>query len=812
MSQTLSSSGTKAPVTLNLPQLQNLCKRDPAGYKDDYKTQSLRFDAELKILLLDPGKENDTFVELMQFMAAVVSSAYRSDAPSASATFISLLKDHGSSLHPTTRRSCAQSLILLRNRGLLLPEDLAAIFFDLMSVSDKQLRSIVYAHVVNDVKSLNKNGQADKANRKMIGYMHRLITSSNQNGDAANVTPADVSARRCVDVAVALYKKRVWTSSQAVNMLATAALSPHVPIMVSVCNFFLGIEDVMAAEEAEAEADVWAGVNEIEYHQHSKTTKKRTKHVMKQISNRKKAQKRRENRDDDFEDPNAPEPLFAAIEVINDPYGLAEGLLKRIKNSGSNRYKFGTKLTVLNFITRLVGVHSLIVLPLYPFIRKYLSGHQKDVTNVLAYMVQATHSMVPPDDLKGLLKTVAHEFISERCTEEQMAVGINAARAVCTRVPSILGEDDGRGNDGGGEVMDMEAFVRDIAAFGRHRDKSVAVAAKGFINFVRENHPKLLQGKHRGLVGTGIARSGHKLARYGELGAEVGVEGAELLVEYERRKAEAKKKREARKARGKDESDESDDEDEDGEEEEEEEEEGEEEEVEGDDEDTSEWKAVEDEEEEQSGDSGDWSEVSDSDSLSSSSGPASSAAPALVETDRSKIRRSVTASRIFSSSDYSKMRRLVERERAIARDPRLAAKRKRAERAGEFELLEGDGWSGDDGGESDEGEEGGGARGIVTAEDIMAEQRRRRLSKVERLESIRSGREEFESKRRSGGSTNNEKKRKKNFLMAKMSYEGVRKLQNEKQTRHNGAGRNMRGKLQKGKKAGKHMQSKRRRK
>ena len=100
--------------------------------------------------------------------------------------------------------------------------------------------------------------------------------------------------------------------------------------------------------------------------------------------------------------------------MLNDPQGLAETVFKRLKSSGHSAYTFEVKLLMINFITRLVGNHELLILPLYPFLQKYLGGHQRDVTAILAYTVQACHEYVPPDEINGLLKTIAHNFITER--------------------------------------------------------------------------------------------------------------------------------------------------------------------------------------------------------------------------------------------------------------------------------------------------------------------------------------------------------------------------------------------------------------
>ena len=70
-------AGAKLDVTLKLPQLQNFCKRDPDGYREDYLAQVRRLEAECRILQLSPSSEpSPRLVELIQFAAAVSSSSY----------------------------------------------------------------------------------------------------------------------------------------------------------------------------------------------------------------------------------------------------------------------------------------------------------------------------------------------------------------------------------------------------------------------------------------------------------------------------------------------------------------------------------------------------------------------------------------------------------------------------------------------------------------------------------------------------------------------------------------------------------------
>ena len=415
--------------------------------------------------------------------------------------------------------------------------------------------------------------------------------------------------------------------------------------------------------------------------------------------------------------------------MLNDPQGLAETVFKRLKSSGHSAYTFEVKLLMINFITRLVGNHELLILPLYPFLQKYLGGHQRDVTAILAYTVQACHEYVPPDEINGLLKTIAHNFITERCTGEQMAVGINAVRSICARVPAVLADDNNTDPvDGSAStVMDVEAFARDLAGYAKHRDRSVMIAGKSWVNFLREVHPSLLQGKDRGTIGSALHRNGAKPLRFGEQKVAHGVEGADLLMEYEAKKLAAKNKQQNL-------SDEEIDEwEEDAEEE-----------VEDID---NEGFIDMDDEVENEGDEDDESapQLVNMDDVESQSGENISLnLSQLTEKERKELQLKASSSRIFTASDFEKMRKLVARQKQLQRDPRAIARQKRAiaQNGTDFEEL-----SGDESDDYDSDEEDNiRVTGSVRPEDIMASVRRKRLNKAERLEKVIAGREKFESK------------------------------------------------------------------
>lgn len=960
---TTTITSSRPDVTLKLSQLQNLCKRDPQGHRTDYDLQILRLRSECQILSLNPSvKPSTQLSELIQFAAAVSSSCYDintsnsvarllvslllgksydendqedeennqiSTKPSSSTIYLGhnywknldglSLPASALSLHKDVRKSCVSALILMRNKGKLPPLQLLELFYRVMAViPDKGLREQLYKHIVNDIRNINKNNKRDeKVNRNVQAFLHKVVgftcMSNNNNKSGRNDTAGNgltdvddatkFATKRAVDMVAELYRRKVWTDERTVAIMATAVESRIPSVSAAAMRFFLNIEEKMANDEEKEKNDEWYGVQEINYHAHSRKTKvsllgikvyhlyssslnflhssyhlttttkyhfkARERQVAKQVKNKIKAQKKRElGLDTTDHGVEASKKLYPAIELLRDPQGLAESILKRIQTTGANGFRFEHKLLAMNFVTRLVGNHELILLNLYPFLRRYMGGNQRDVTAVLAYSVQACHELVPPEEVHGLLQTIAHNFITERCSGEQIAVGINTCRAICARVPSSLVKEDSdtlnaeiNGRTSAVHV-DVEAFARDLAGYAKHRDRSVAVAGRSWQNFVREVYPSLLQGKDRGAKGSALHRAGEKPLRYGEKRVAAGVRGADLLVEYEAKKEAYNRRKAEKRARGEESSEDEDSDDgidyspmndgdeweevegeDDGNEEsdvgneDENEEEVDEENSFEEDEDIIEEDSdvdedaddVDDDEEDESVDN----DVGEGYDMDSKEEDYDEVAPNLVEVkevngkmvpvdakqepksseesvidlskmsaeERQKLAMKVSATRIFTAEDFAKMRKLVEREERIKRDPRAAARLKRLRAQGkDFEEL-----SDDSDIDSDE-EEGVRVKGAVDVMDIAAEAKRKRASKIERLEKIIAGREEFEHKKREGGSTNNEKKRRKNFLMSKFSLSN-REKQSSKETAR-------RGTLKKSKKRvnDKHASKKRRRK
>jgi protein SDA1 len=190
---------------------------------------------------------------------------------------------------------------------------------------------------------------------------------------------------------------------------------------------------------------------------------------------------------------------------------------------------FQVRMLLMNLLSRVIGRNQCICLNFYQFMTRYMQPSQRDVTKMMAYIVQGCHELVPPEELITLIRTIANNFVTDRCTGEVIAVGLNGIREIVSRVPLLLDETD------------LEHLWLDMVEYRTYRgDKNVAVAARSALNFFREIRPEVLKRKDRGKDASISLQHGAAGTRmqYGEIRIHEGVEGVELLERAKREMAE----------------------------------------------------------------------------------------------------------------------------------------------------------------------------------------------------------------------------------------------------------------------------------
>ncbi len=489
-----------------LGQLQNLVKRDPVAYKEEFQQQHRHFLSELEIYKLDPAKKADHFSALISFLAHV-AQAFPKELANFPEQISLLLEEHYEIMARGLRKTMVQSLILMRNRNMISPLNVLQLSFILFRCQDKNLRALLYNHIINDVKRLNEKSNNVKINKQLQNFLYKMLDDNN-----------GIAAKKSLDVMVDLYRKRIWTDARTVNVIATACISNESRLVKTGIRFFLGIEQLIDDDEANEDEEQ----ERASYAQ--EVLAKKTRIVHKKTGKRMRAKRKAEMKAKkvlNAEEERKIGPRFPAIQLINDPQGLAEKLFKRLRDG---KESFDTRCLQMNLISRLIGVHRLFIINFYSFLQRYFNAHQREVTRILSYFIQALHIMIPPEELEPMVQTVANNFVTDRYSGEVIAVGINTLREIVSRVPLLL------------EVESLTAIWQDCVGYRHYRgDKNVTVSARSMLNLLRELKPSLLKKRERGKDATigEINGTNRRLRQYGESNIIDHIAGTELLPEYE---------------------------------------------------------------------------------------------------------------------------------------------------------------------------------------------------------------------------------------------------------------------------------------
>uniref|UniRef100_A0A672PQV7 Protein SDA1 n=1 Tax=Sinocyclocheilus grahami TaxID=75366 RepID=A0A672PQV7_SINGR len=364
----------------NLPQLQNLIKRDPKSYTEEFLQQYRHYQSNVEIFKHQPDKSNKDLAELVMFLAQVGHC------------YLEELSD--------------------------FPQQLTDLLLNHHTVLEPDLRMTLYTHIVTDIKNINAKHKNNKLNTTLQNFMYTMLRDSNP-------TAAKIS----LDVMVELYKRNIWNDSKTVNVITTACFCKVTKILVAGLKFFLGKdEDEKKDSDSESEDDgPTARDLMIRYSTGNKSSKnkKKLEKAMKVLKKHKKKKK--------VEVFN-----FSAIHLIHDPQDFAEKLLKQLESSNE---RFEVKIMMMELISRLVGIHELFLFHFYPFVQRFLQPHQREVTKILLCAAQASHQLVPPEIIEPVITTIANNFVTDRNSGEAMTVGINAIRELVARCPLAMSED-----------------------------------------------------------------------------------------------------------------------------------------------------------------------------------------------------------------------------------------------------------------------------------------------------------------------------------------------------------------------------------
>ncbi|GAA5990987.1 hypothetical protein JCM11641_007729 [Rhodosporidiobolus odoratus] len=557
-----------ALITSSLPTLQNLIKRSPDSYAEEFAVQWARFGSLVKIVQLGLGgakadeeqlKEVTGFVcqvahlypALTKSLPSVLSGLLLSSAPTASTSAASTaagpagassgISGGGVQLGPETRKTMMQGLVLLRRRDVLTGVELLKTLFPLLSITTSpNLRSFILKTIIGDIKNANLKSKNNKLNSMVQGLLmamiERGITAENERlgtgvkasrrGASTGKNGKVVGGREAmwaVKIAAELWRKNVWKGDKmCVKVVARACFHPDTKVQSAAMHFFLVTPDANGPDgtlDSDEEEDEGPDIRQVKHKQEinkkRKSSDRRAKKEIKSANAKRRAKEQAAKE---------PQTNFSALQQLDDAYTFGERLYEQLAKY-DKAYTLEHKVLIMQLFGRVCGTFKLTVPAFYSYILKYLTHHQLQITQILVALAQSIHDQIPAghhneedeydqasieqdDPLYPVLRKLAHEFVHSGVAPEVNSAGLNAITEICRRQPLAMSPD----------------LLEDLVEYRKSKDKGVMVSARGLLQLYREVDPNMLKRRERGKV----ASLAMQAERKGEVqDAEMVVEGAD---------------------------------------------------------------------------------------------------------------------------------------------------------------------------------------------------------------------------------------------------------------------------------------------
>ncbi|CAR66044.1 DEHA2G23716p [Debaryomyces hansenii CBS767] len=508
-----------AILPTNIILLQNVVRRDPESYYEEFVQQYSHYESLRDIFLMNPSgaSKGTEFGELIGFVSAVCD-CYPKETSNYPDELKNLLLNNHRDLSPELREKIIQCLTMLRNKGIVSAESLIQTIFPLLSAYSnssaasvsgqhiKALRHQIYSTLISLLKSVNTSSKNQKLNRSTQALLFNLLEQRDAQGLWATKLTRE------------LWRRGIWDDSRTVEIMTQAALHPDVKVAVAGTKFFLGADKEREENfEDDSSDDEKFDMGALKHRfQVQKKSLKKTKKLEQAVKTMKKKSNAK----------NATTYLnFSAIHLLRDPQGFAEQLFARhLSGKNSNRFDLDQKILFMNLISRLIGTHKLTVLGIYSFFLKYLTPKQRNVTQIMAAAAQASHDLVPPESISTVVRKIADEFVSDGVATEVASAGINTIREILSRAPLAIDP----------------TLLQDLTEYKGSKAKAVMSAARSLITLYREVAPQMLLKKDRGKTASMGLQVGekNKAPQFGvESSVVTSIPGIELLAKWKKEHA-----------------------------------------------------------------------------------------------------------------------------------------------------------------------------------------------------------------------------------------------------------------------------------
>ncbi|XP_019096308.1 PREDICTED: protein SDA1 homolog [Camelina sativa] len=517
MTESLKASG-RSSENLSLPILQGQIKRDPEGYGTEVQLIYKQFNASVDLFqqqaaltFSSVGSETSVAKKLgdRAMFLAHVTPFYPKHLAAFPAQLTDLLRTSCLAMPSGLRNHVAQALILLMNRKSLVMEDLLALFLDIQTLGDKNLRKIAFSHIVQTIRKMSITDPRHNSLQKIV------ISTLEQEDEA--------KAKRALVTLCELHKRKVWFGDKHDRVaiaICEACFHTSPRIMISSLRFLLDYDniddeddsDASSGDEEESKQSSQVMINrDAVYMANNKGTSSSKKKKQAKLQRAMRSIKKKQRASSE----NTPS-TYSPLNHLNDAQNFAERLLSRLqtgKNIGKTSERVETRLMMIKVIARTIGRHKLHLLSFYTYLQNYAKQDRKDTTHILAAAVQACHDVVPSGAVEPLFKQIVNEFLHNGSLPEAIAVGLNVVREMCLRIHELMTEE---------LLQDLARYKKDHA-----HNKAISAASRSLIALFREINPSLLVKKDRGRPGGPIARP----KQYGEVTVFSDIPNVELLQE-----------------------------------------------------------------------------------------------------------------------------------------------------------------------------------------------------------------------------------------------------------------------------------------
>lgn len=511
-----------AILPTNIILLQNLVKRDPASYREEFLQQYSHYESLKDIFMmnsLNGESVNDPsvrqFSDLLGFVSQVCS-CFPKDTAKFPGELKQLILEHHKSLPFEIKEKIITCLTMLRNKDVITADVLIETMFPLLiaysSQSNsliinshaKEIRNLIYNTLISLMKSLNTGTKNQRLNHSTQALCFNLLEQEDSQGLWATKLTRE------------LWRRGIWDDSRTVEIMVKATLHDDVKVAYSAVLFFLGADKERDENFEDNSDDDTIDINALK---HKMQINKKSGKRGKKLDSAVKLMKKKSGSN------KVPQGYlnFSAIHLLRDPQGFADKLFVKHLSNKNNKFNLDQKISLMQLLSRLIGTHKLMVLGMYSFFLKYLTPKQRDVTKIMAASAQACHDLVPPETIEVMVKKIADEFVSDGVASEVAAVGLNTIREICSRAPLSINE----------------TLLQDLVEYKGSKSKPVSIAAKSLVSLYREIAPEMLKRKDRGKTATiemqerkynGI--STNKIPQFGIENVVTNIKGIELLAKW----------------------------------------------------------------------------------------------------------------------------------------------------------------------------------------------------------------------------------------------------------------------------------------